>query len=1241
MNPLQGARGARLRSVVLRAAFVLVALALPIAAVGQGVTGTLSGTVKDTQGGVIPGASVTVINEAQGTRSAPVITNDAGDFVLPNLAAGTYTVLVEMPQFKTLTRPGVVVNSGSRVSVGALAIEIGGTSETVTVTTEVPLVQATSGERSFSVTTESVANLPLQNRSYFGLLALAPGVVPASGNTVVTRLGGGGGNNYMIDGTNTMDPSVNRPSQTVSVEAIEEVRVQTSSYSAEYGRASGVQINAVTKSGTNQFHGAIYDVERHSRFNANTQENILTNSPKTLQSQRDYGVSLGGPVGRPGGNNKLFFYLNYERNPREFSKNEINRYRVPTLLERQGDFSQSLDNNGNLYPYIRDYLKTGTCSAASQTACFADGGVVGRIPADRLYSTGLAILRWWPAPNLPSTPGVAYNYQSVYPGVNRVGYQPLIKIDYQPFTNLRGSYRNLSYRQAEEVTPGTIPGWNDTIWFDTGPRAQSASINWTVNNQTFVEGGWGSNWVRQRGGGGLVQGAPRLSRGGNPVNATANIQVAGFGDLPRIYPDQWIPEPGTLWEQGTLKGAEMGATQWDGTRIQTAPRFIWGSRVNPPPPDLIMPDDLESDTWTLTATLTRVQGSHTLKAGYFHYSTRHPQSNFDNQGITFGQDANNIFDTTFGFANAATGVYSTYVQNPRVEEGVFRAFNREAFVQDNWKVRNNLTFDYGVRLVNISQVWDDRFKTSNFLPDRWSASAAPVLYKAGCSTGVYPCAAAARVALNPVTGQLLGVNSAQLVGTRVPGTGNPLNGVFAAGDGIDEKLYLYPALKVAPRTGFAWDIRGNQTMVFRGGLGVFYDRTNISQFYDSVKNPPFSQQTTMRYGLLQTLSASVAPSPSSALWATQYDQPLPISTQWNSGIQVAVPFSMVVDFAYTGQHSENGQTTVNINAIDLGAGYLPQNQNPAAANAANLTDPATSYAATNPDVVRFYQGYGAISQRQQILNRTYHSLQVSVNRRFKNGLAFGFYDTIGLYDKQNAPPRLQHNADGSVTVRADQARADELLGNQNPQEHLLRANFTWRLPTMTANGGGSRALAALVNGWSLSGIWNGATGPYYSVTASYQNGGGNLNLTGSPDYAARVVVLPNVDPGGCSSDPIHQFNTSAFRGPAPRSDGLESGNGYLKGCFISSMDLAIARSIHLRGGQVIELRADVFNAFNQAGITGRNTTMNLTSPADPVTITNLPIPETGVRTLPVGAGFGVANAYQAPRSAQLQFRFAF
>jgi hypothetical protein len=153
-----------------------------------------------------------------------------------------------------------------------------------------------------------------------------------------------------------------------------------------------------------------------------------------------------------------------------------------------------------------------------------------------------------------------------------------------------------------------------------------------------------------------------------------------------------------------------------------------------------------------------------------------------------------------------------------------------------------------------------------------------------------------------------------------------------------------------------------------------------------------------------------------------------------------------------------------------------------------------------------------------------------------------------------------------------------------------------------------------------------------------------VNLTGSPDFAPRVRVVGDAG-SGCSDDLLQQFSTSAFLGPIVGSDGLESGNGYLRGCFISSTDLAIARTIKLGGGRTVQLRADVFNVFNQAGIIARQTTMNLTSPSDPATITNLPVDAAGnviaARAKPNGAGFGVATDYQPPRSVQLQARFAF
>ncbi len=190
-----------------------------------------------------------------------------------------------------------------------------------------------------------------------------------------------------------------------------------------------------------------------------------------------------------------------------------------------------------------------------------------------------------------------------------------------------------------------------------------------------------------------------------------------------------------------------------------------------------------------------------------------------------------------------------------------------------------------------------------------------------------------------------------------------------------------------------------------------------------------------------------------------------------------------------------------------------------------------------------------------------------------------------------------------------------------------------------------RALGHVLNDWSVSGIWRGATGAAYIVTPQYTSNGANVNLTGSPDYAARIRVTG--DPGnGCSSDPLRQFDTAAFAGPLPGSLGLESGNDYLRGCFVSQLDMALARNIRLgAGNSSVQLRLDVFNLFNQAAVTNRNTTMQMASPAASTAATNLPFDANGnvidARSRPRGAGFGVATGYQLPRTVQVQLRVSF
>jgi len=365
----------RRRRTLMAAAMIACAIAVPASA--QITTATVSGSVRDTTGGALPGAVVTLTSETRGTKLADTVTNTNGDFVFPNVTADTYVVQVTLDGFKTLKRSGIKVSPGDRMVMGTLTIEVGALAETVLVTAESPVVQLGSGERSFTVTTEAVQNLPISNRSFVQLATIAPGV--AGTGTNPARIGGGGANNVMMDGISTMDTGSNSVLLQMNVESIAEVKILTSGYQAEYGRSSGLQITAVTKSGTNRFRGSLYDVMRKSDWNANSKTNTLNGDPKAVLNEKDLGYSIGGPIGKPGGQNKLFFFYSHEYAPRT-GGGDVQRFRMPTVLERAGDFSQTTDNNGAPFPYIKDPLIAGTCSATNQMACFQSGGIVGGFP---------------------------------------------------------------------------------------------------------------------------------------------------------------------------------------------------------------------------------------------------------------------------------------------------------------------------------------------------------------------------------------------------------------------------------------------------------------------------------------------------------------------------------------------------------------------------------------------------------------------------------------------------------------------------------------------------------------------------------------------------------------------------------------------------------------------------------------------------------------------------------------------
>ena len=368
----------------------------------------------------------------------------------------------------------------------------GAVSESVTVSAEATLLQTQSAERSATITQTQVQNIPLATRTFTNLMAVIPGVGGTASQP--TRVGdsssySGGNANIMMDGVSTMDSGNNALAIAVNTEAIAEIKVMVSNYQAEYGRQSGVQMSAVTKSGSNHFHGTGFMILRRSGWNARNKVDILNGNPKAYLRQKDLGFTIGGPIGKPGRENKLFFFYSHEFDPRSMTVTggSVVNYRFPTAAERAGDFSHSVDNNGNLFPYIKDPLSSNPCSSSNTTGCFADGGVLGKIPANRLYSLGTKILSLYPMPNLAAT-NLPYNYTGTLAPQSIMSQEPIMKIDYQPFQKLRISGKLTLWEQPATMQEGTLPGFNDTQVYKKWFYMWASTVSYSINPTTFLEG---------------------------------------------------------------------------------------------------------------------------------------------------------------------------------------------------------------------------------------------------------------------------------------------------------------------------------------------------------------------------------------------------------------------------------------------------------------------------------------------------------------------------------------------------------------------------------------------------------------------------------------------------------------------------------------------------------------------------------------------------------------------------------
>ena len=598
---------------------------------------------------------------------------------------------------------------------------------------------------------------------------------------------------------------------------------------------------------------------------------------------------------------------------------------------------------------------------------------------------------------------------------------------------------------------------------------------------------------------------------------------------------------------------------------------------------------------------TRIMGSHTLKTGLFIERSRKNQSSFGNNNgfYNFGDTTANPFDTGFGFANAALGVYQTMDQAVNYINGEYRYTNFEAFVQDTWKATTRLTFDYGLRLSWYQPQYDASLQASTFVLSKWDPTQAPRLYQPATVNG-------ARSAVDPVTGQVL---PAYDIGLEVPNSGNPFNGIVQAGKGYSQYLQHNPGPQWGPRFGLAWDVTGHQNVVIRTGGGVYYDRFQGNRVFDMVRNPPEGLDPSLTYGLAQNINPSNIILAPPSLYAADPTGKLPTTYNYQFSVQTKLPLNLVLDTAYVGDLGRHLQNNRNLNPVPYGADFLPQNQDPTLAPSTN------GNSALQPNFLRPLRGFNQVALYESAATSNYNAFQLNLTRRVGGIVFFGAAYT---YSKV-----LTTATTDSTYVRADNFTKAADYGPANfDRRQILAFNYVLNTPNVK---NGNQFTRALVNGWQLSGVTQMSTGGPYTPTftisgASSQNITGNV-VAGNPApgaatyvyEGARIGYVSGCDPYTHSSDPWNRLNSACFTAPQPGSRGLESGVNWLYAPGLVNFDMALQKQFTVKERLRLQFRFDAFNVFNHANFPTLNTTLNFSGTyPNNLTVANNPYNSAGV-----------------------------
>ncbi len=679
----------RLRGCVL-AGMLFGIIALLISAAGAQVTsGTIFGAVQDATGALVPNAAIAATDLTIGvTRSTT--TSSAGTFSLPNLPPGNYTIEVSAPGFKSYKKTGVLLHAADNLSAGIFPLEIGEASATIEISanTGQMQVQSDSGERSDMITSKQLDEVAMNGRNVLDYMRLIPGVsgvgqfgASGTGGLSSFNINGTRANSheFTVDGASNVDTGDNGGTHvTINTDAIAEVKILTSNYAAEFGKASGGQIAVVTKGGTNEFHGGAHYFHRNDGMNATGWYNNHSKIAKQLYRYNTEGYTIGGPIKR----NKLYFFWSNEYY-QQLVPGGTNSYYVPTALERKGNFSQSYSSSG----------KALTVYQPGTTTAFSNNTLTS------LNSSMQTILNLYAQPNVSS---YGTNGQYSYNRIDNISYSNprkefIARVDYQITPGERLFVRWIGNRQST-VTPmqsgtlqcmGTLqivggckntqPGW------DLSADLTSTLTPHLLNEVSVGPSVYRSTWSGNDG---------NLSVGKNNVNLPLLYTVTSSTSIPDIsYGGNGQSYP---WSY-------FGANPW----------FQANTTIN------------------ANDNLTWVKNNHSFKFGVFYQRSRKDQvswGNFNGQ-FNFNNCATSndpkSCDSATGspYASALLGDFATFDQSSSRPIGYFRYNQLEFYAQDTWQVTPRLTLNYGMRFAYIPPQYDAKNQIALFDPSSYVKSA--------------------------------------------------------------------------------------------------------------------------------------------------------------------------------------------------------------------------------------------------------------------------------------------------------------------------------------------------------------------------------------------------------------------------------------------------------------------------------------------------------------------------------------